>query len=163
MQQGPGACQGLLQQINNSLPADGRLRYNNYGKGIFPGWETKAQFACFVNTQDVTSDDLYWFSDPNACTSISEGQSLFGLNRPLTQAECRRAANYAYVVDHVRQLDVLNGPPRHPIWNFVEVSHPFGEHRHARPTSRRHRSGPPSGTRSSRAHAASSTSSTPSG
>lgn len=127
MQQGPGACNGSLQAIKNSLPADGRFRYNNYGKGIFPGWETDAQFACFVNAQQVTSDDIYWFSDPNACSSLAEGPSFFGLNRALTQAECRRAANYGYVIDRMRQLDVFGGSPRQPIWTFVEVSHPFSE------------------------------------
>jgi hypothetical protein len=126
MQQGPGACNGALQQIKNGLPADGRARYANYGKGIFPGWQTDAQFACFVEAQDLQSVDIYWFTDPNACTSVSEGPSLFGLNRALTQAECRRAANYGYVVDRMRALDARDGV-RKPIWNFVEVSHPFSE------------------------------------
>jgi F5/8 type C domain len=126
MTQGPGACQGSLQTIKNGLPQDGRARYANYGKGIFPGWETDAQFACFVEAQDLQSADIYWFTDPNACTSFSEGPSLFGLNRALTQAECRRAANYGYVVDRMRALDARNGV-RKPIWNFVEVSHPFSE------------------------------------
>ena len=126
MQQGPGACGGSLQQIKNSLPSDGRARYANYGKGIFPGWQTDAQFACFVEAQNLQSDDIYWFTDPNACTSLSEGPSLFGLGRALTQGECRRAANYGYVVDRMRALDARNGA-RKPIWNFVEVSHPFSE------------------------------------
>jgi F5/8 type C domain/PKD domain len=126
MQQGPGACNTALQDIKDSLPADGRARYANYGKGIFPGWETDEQFACFVEAQDLQSDDIYWFTDPNACTSLSEGPSLFGLGRALTQAECRRASNYGVVVDRMRRLDARDGV-RKPIWAFVEVSHPFSE------------------------------------
>ena len=126
MTQGPGACPGAIDAIKNSLPADGRARYANYGKGIFPGWETDQQFACFVEAQDLQSDDIYWFTDPNACTSISEGPSLFGLGRALTQAECRRASNYGVVVDRMRRLDARDGV-RKPIWAFVEVSHPFSE------------------------------------
>jgi F5/8 type C domain/PKD domain len=129
MQQGPAACPGQIEQIKASLPQDGTVRYNNYGKGIFPGWQTDEQFACFVNSQDVTSDDIYWFTDPNACTSLGEGPSLFGLNRALTQAECRRAANYGYIVDRMRTLDARDGE-RRPIWNFVEVSHPWHEPSH---------------------------------
>jgi hypothetical protein len=129
MQQGPGACPGQVNSIKASLPADGTARYNNYGKGIFPGWETDEQFACFVNSQDVTSDDIYWFTDPHACGSLAEGPSFFGLNRALTLAECRRASNYGYVVDRMRTLDARDGE-RRPIWNFVEVSHPWHEPSH---------------------------------
>ena len=125
MTQGPSGC-NTIKARKAALPADGRAAYANYGKGIFPGWETNAQFACFVEAQELVSDDLYWFSDPNACTSLSEGPSLFGLSRPLTQAECRRASNYGAIVSRMRALDALDGQ-RKPIWNFVEVSHPFSE------------------------------------
>jgi hypothetical protein len=124
MTEGPSGC-NTIKARKAALP-DSRAAYANYGKGIFPGWETDAQFSCFVEAQELVSDDIYWFSDPNVCTSMSEGPSLFGLNRPLTQAECRRAANYGYIVDRMRALDARDGQ-RKPIWNFVEVSHPFNE------------------------------------
>ena len=123
---GAGRLSGRDRLDQERLPADGTARYANYGKGIFPGWETDEQFACFVEAQDLQSDDIYWFTDPNACTSIGEGPSLFGLGRALTQAECRRASNYGVVVDRMRRLDARDGV-RKPIWAFVEVGHPFNE------------------------------------
>ena len=56
----------MLTQRNASLPADGRLRYTNYGKGVM-FWETDAQAAQFVNLPflSLVSNDIYWFTDPN--------------------------------------------------------------------------------------------------
>ena len=81
MQQGPGACPGTVNSIKASLPPDGTARYANYGKGIFPGWETDAQFACFVEAQDLQSDDIYWFTDPNACTCAGRGSGRYSAGR----------------------------------------------------------------------------------
>ncbi len=50
MTDGPTACKGRLQRIKSGLPADGRARYNNYGKGVLL-WETNAEAACFVEAQ----------------------------------------------------------------------------------------------------------------
>ena len=100
MQQGPGACPVPVEHDQGG-PARGRDRqYDNYGKGIFPGWETDAQFTCFVEAQDLRPNDIYWFTDPNACTSPAEGPTLFGGPAPL--AECRRASNYGAIVDRMR-------------------------------------------------------------
>ena len=44
------------------------MRYVNYGKGVglpTPNpWANQAEATCWVNQQDVTSVDLYWFTDP---------------------------------------------------------------------------------------------------
>ncbi len=120
MSEGPSACNGTLQNILNGLPQDGRFRYTNYGKGVI-FWETDAQAACFVNKQDVTSDDIYWLSDTNSCTSSSEGPRFFNLPAPLPDSICRRPANYGHTVDKMRRLDAMDGE-RQPIWNFVETA-----------------------------------------
>jgi hypothetical protein len=126
MQLGEAACNGLLQNIINGLPADRRFRYNNYGKGVM-FWESDQDAACFVNKQQVTSNDIYWFTDPGGVCGFSEGGRFFkGQDVQLAQAECRRASNYGAVVDKMRRLDAMDGK-RQPIWNFVETGHPFTE------------------------------------
>ena len=52
MTDGPRACRGRLRRVKSGLPADGRARYNNYGKGVLL-WETAAQAACFVEAQHL--------------------------------------------------------------------------------------------------------------
>jgi hypothetical protein len=121
MTQGPGACPSALDAKKQEFPNDGRFYYDNYGKGVI-FWQTDAQAACFVNYDDVNSADIYWFTDANVCGSLSEGPAFYGLGRPLTQAECRRARNYGDVVQDMRRLDALNGSSRHPIWAFVDVA-----------------------------------------
>jgi hypothetical protein len=125
MQQGPDQGATTLKNRLSQLPKDGRMRYNNYGKGVM-FWETDAQAGRFVNDfQDVGSADIYWFTDPNVARS-SEGGKLLNRGSPLTVTQTRRAANYGYTVDRMRALNVKDGP-RKPIWNFVEVCWPFSE------------------------------------
>ena len=124
MTEGPSACNGSLQTIKNGLPADGRARYANYGKGVLL-WETDAEAACFVEAQQLVSGDLYWFTDPNQIDMIGEPWLPEG-ERRMTLNEVRRAANYGYQVDRMRALDARDGQ-RKPIWNFVEVGWPFTE------------------------------------
>jgi hypothetical protein len=125
MNQGPSACPTALNSRKAQIPAaHPGLVYDNYGKGVI-FWETDAQAACFVNYDDVNSADVYWFTDENVCDSSSEGPNFYGLNRSLTQAECRRARNYGDLVRRMRSLDARDGK-RHPVWAFVEVGYPFG-------------------------------------
>jgi hypothetical protein len=124
MQQKPGQGYSTLNNVLAQLPNDGRMRYNNYGKGVMFS-ETDAEAGRFVNGfQDVVSADIYWFTDPNLSASYEGGRLLNG-GRPLTPAETRRAANYGYTVDRLRALalDARYGQ-RMPIWNFVEVGWP---------------------------------------
>jgi hypothetical protein len=125
MQQGPGQGYATLNNILAQLPNDGRMRYNNYGKGVM-FWETDAQAERFVNGfAHVVSNDIYWFTDPNV-HGASEGGRLLKGGRPLAPTQTRRAANYGYTVDRLRALDAMDGQPK-PIWNVVEVGWPFGE------------------------------------
>jgi hypothetical protein len=122
MVQGPSRGPRILRDTLRRLPdSDGRLRYNNYGKGVL-FWETDEEAARFVNDfQDVVSADAYWFTDKNIC-GAGEGGALLGGGRALSPAECHRAANYGATVARVRSL--VDPPGSRPVWNFVEVGHP---------------------------------------
>jgi hypothetical protein len=125
MQQGPGQGYATLNNALAQLPNDGRMRYNNYGKGVI-FWETDAQAERFVNRfQDIVSADIYWFTDPNVSGGY-EGGKLLNRGRPLTLAQTRRAANYGFTVDRLRALDAMDRQ-RKPIWSFVEVGWPASE------------------------------------
>jgi chitodextrinase len=122
-----GAAQARQQltSLLSGLPQDGRLRYNNYGKGVI-FWNDDSDAEQYVNDfQQLVSDDIYWHSDPgDDCTQWQGGRLFVNATRALTTAECRRSFNYGAVVDRMRYLDGLDGQ-RKPIWNFVEAGHPF--------------------------------------
>jgi hypothetical protein len=120
MQYGPGAGYDVMRNLNAALPADGKIRYANYGKGVV-FWESDADAARFVNEfQDFTSTDVYWYTDPDACLA-SQGGRLLGVNRNLSNAECHRASNYGVQVDKVRRLAGYDTP----IWSYVELGNPW--------------------------------------
>jgi hypothetical protein len=124
MTQGPGRGYTTISSIVAQLPKDGRLRYNNYGKGVM-FWQTDTEAARFVNEfQDVVSNDVYWFTDP----TYKDSMVVRWLNdgKPLSMAQIRRAANYGYTVDRMRTLDATDGI-RRPVWNFIEVGWPYTE------------------------------------
>jgi hypothetical protein len=124
MQLGPGAGYDAMAGTVASLPNDGRMRWNNYGKGVM-FWESDAEAAAFLNNyQHVQEADVYWFTDPFV-HSASEGGHLFGLNRDLTYEETRRAANYGATVHRLRGL--IDPPGSKPVWNVIEVGWPFTE------------------------------------
>jgi hypothetical protein len=123
MQMSPSEGHATLQRMLNSLPADRRMRYNNFGKGVM-FWESDAEARRYVNSVDLRSDDIYWFTDPHVCGG-SEGGHLLARNRPLPEAECRRASNYGATVERMRGLVRPRGSS--PVWNFVELGHPFTE------------------------------------
>jgi hypothetical protein len=130
-----GACgYTAMNWFLSSMPTnDGRLYHANYGKGIFPGWQSDSQFAKFINSYTtVVSDDIYWYTDSDVCTAAQGPTMITGSGpisqytglRDLTTAECRRAANYGAIIDRMRALDALDGKLQ-PIWSFVEVGNPF--------------------------------------
>jgi hypothetical protein len=116
MAEGPGTGYSTLESILAGLPQDGRLRYNNYGKGVLE-WESDAEAARFINGpngsngyQQVVSTDYYWFTDPNARDNPRYG---FG-------------SSYGDDVSKIRRLDALDGV-RQPVWHFVELGWPASE------------------------------------
>lgn len=112
----------VLRRLSAALPSgDGRMRYANFGKGVI-FWQSDSEAGRFVNGYtSLVSNDIYWYTDPNVCTSPSEGPKL-----GVTATTCRRAANYGLTMDRMRKLDGLDGR-RQPIYAFVEVGHPFAE------------------------------------
>jgi len=106
----------MLDSILAGLPRDGRLRYNNYGKGVLE-WESDADAAKFINGhngpnsyQQVVSADRYWFTDPN-----ERGDARYGLG-----------SSYGDDVRKLRRLDAMDGV-RMPVWYLVELGWPFTE------------------------------------
>jgi hypothetical protein len=108
---GGGNGYDMLTSAHSGLPADGRLRYTNYGKGVM-FWESDADAAKFVNLPflGLVSDDIYWFTDPNERSNPGY----------------RVAASYGKTVDRMRFLDGTDGQ-RKPYWNFVEAGWAFTE------------------------------------
>ena len=116
MTQGPSACPSAINSIKSGLPQDGRLRFANYGKGVL-NWgaigyngHNDTSSACFVNAQDVTSADLYWFTDPWQVGDPQSGQGM-GLR-----------------LDHRPAAGARSLPARSkPVWAVIELGHPFSE------------------------------------
>lgn len=113
-----------LRALRSRMPErDGRLHYNNFGKGV-TFWNTDAEAARYVSRfQDVVSADNYWFTDEAIC-GRSEGGVMFATRgRPLKAARCHRAANYGRTVSRLRRL--MRPARSRPVWSFVEVGHPW--------------------------------------
>ena len=120
---GPGAGYEVMEEaIRNSPP--GVMTYANFGKGV-SFWETDAEAAQFLSYPDLVSVDNYWFSDPNICGQWEGGSGPGDGESDLTEAQCRLAANYGWTVDRARELTSPQGSK--PVWNFVELGHPFSE------------------------------------
>jgi hypothetical protein len=106
----------MLDDVLTGLPKDGRLRYNNYGKGVLE-WQSDGDAARFINGrngpnsyQHVVATDYYWFTDP-----IARRNSRWGFG-----------SSYGDDVRKVRRLDVIDGA-RMPVWHVVELGWPFTE------------------------------------
>jgi hypothetical protein len=101
----------MLTSRNAGVPADGKIRYTNYGKGVL-WWESDQDAARFVNLPflGLVSVDAYWMTDPN-----ERGNPKYGM-----------PASYGWNVDRLRQLDAMDGQ-RKPVWMLVETGWPFTE------------------------------------
>jgi hypothetical protein len=124
MQVSPREGFSELRSARRKLPPDdGRLVYNNFGKGV-AFWNSEAAAARYVGEfQDVVSADTYWFTDGSIC-GLGEGGGRRGV---VKQRRCHLAANYGWTVRRVRRL--LRPAHSKPVWSFVEVGHPFPEPR----------------------------------
>ena len=106
-------------------PADGRLRFTNYGKGVLYWWGN-TDAGRFVNTagwQGMVSADAYFFTDPDN-QDTSQGQCFYnGCNTGgnLTYDQAQRAYNYALIIKRLRDLDALDGQ-RQPIIGQIEMA-----------------------------------------
>ncbi|GAA4471103.1 hypothetical protein GCM10023094_01140 [Rhodococcus olei] len=114
----------VMSTLRRTVPP-GVMVYANYGKGV-TFWEPRDAAAQFVNDfQNVVSADNYWFTDPSICHADEGGALLANGERPLSDPECRLAANYGVTTRYVRSL--VQPRAALPVWNFVEVGHPFTE------------------------------------
>jgi hypothetical protein len=108
-----GVCPSSLDTAKAGLPADGRFRFTNYGKGLTalntpnPWVGSESAAACWANGRDVTSSDTYWFTDVN-----ERGNSRYGFG-----------SSYGQNVTRLRQLEATD-EKRQPIWSFVEAGWP---------------------------------------
>ncbi len=109
-------CPGDVDAVKASLPADGRMRFFNYGKGLAlpPGtvdgttnwWADAAEQNCWINAVQAASNDFYWFTDPyeaRYCCGFKYGDNITAM----------------------RNADANNGN-RQPNWGFVETGDPWG-------------------------------------
>jgi hypothetical protein len=116
-------CPDTLNSIKPELPAHGRMRFANWGKGLAlpPGdpsigdngnwWAHGTEQNCWTNNVDVDSVDLYWFTDPDPPTGA--GSERFGYE-------------YGNNIRNLRHADASDGK-MHPHWGFVETAWPFSQ------------------------------------
>lgn len=114
-----------------NYPFDGRIVYQNYGKGVL-FWETQSQAAAFMNYSDILSADAYWSVDTDIQLPSQGGCALLpndstvcrgGAGTGLSAAQSQLAANYEYNINRLRQLQALAGSSK-PAVAFVETGCP---------------------------------------
>lgn len=115
-----GTTPAALAATRTALPADGRPRYANFGKGVL-FWNTDQDAAAWLALSDIASADAYWMTDPDLSGQWQGGKLLTGGARALTVAETRTGANYGRTVTRLQTL-----APGKPVWGYVEVGQAFG-------------------------------------
>lgn len=99
------------------------MAYANYGKGV-TFWLDRKDAARFVNDfQHLVSVDNYWFTDDNICDAQEGGALKNNGEAALSASDCRLAANYGITTEYLRSL--VRPRAAMPVWNFVELGHPF--------------------------------------
>lgn len=116
----------VMRELRDKVPP-GVLTYANYGKGV-TFWQTREQAERFVSDfQDVVSADNYWFTDSDICLAVEGAALKNGGVADVSPSECHLAANYGLTTRYVRSL--VQPWASMPVWNFVELGHPFSEDR----------------------------------
>lgn len=114
------AQQSALNASIAALPKDGRPLVTNFGKGLAFGGNVPAA-QTMLNSQDIISCDIYWFTDSDVYQSTQGGVLFNGGSAALTATQTRRASNYGAVVTKMRSLLGF----KKPVWGFVENGGPF--------------------------------------
>jgi hypothetical protein len=109
----------------------GKLINQGFGKGVL-FWETPSQASTFLRYSDILSADAYWMIDDSlqsasqgGCVFYPHSQKICGSDggKGLTLVQSRLAANYAYDVTRLAQLEKRNGVSK-PIVVDVETGCP---------------------------------------
>ncbi|HYH74601.1 MAG TPA: hypothetical protein VD735_01435 [Candidatus Saccharimonadales bacterium] len=127
----PGGGYTFVQNLANSMPDDGRIRFVNYGKGVLlPTWGRPGGTEVYLNHgfQQTVSADLYWYTDSDIWSAPAapwnQGANFYDmLDRNLTKDEAQRACHYGSVVRFIR--DYIDPHRGQPVWGFVENGGPF--------------------------------------
>ena len=93
---------------------DGRFTYANYGKGIMNSWWSAGKMPALVSGVDVSSFDLYGYTDSNLPYELTFAPAWGSGN-------AASSGLYGWATDQLRSY-----APTHPAWAFVELGHPFG-------------------------------------
>ena len=68
---GAAVARSQLSATLAGLPADGRIRYANYGKGVM-FWNSDSDAERYVNAfTQLVSTDIYWFTDSDVCVRVA--------------------------------------------------------------------------------------------
>jgi hypothetical protein len=128
----PGGGYTFVQNLANSMPDDGRIRFVNYGKGVLlPTWARPGGTETYLNYgfQQTLSTDFYWYTDQDiwgqpGSAPWNQGAQFYDMfNRNLAKHEAQRGCHYGSVVRFVRSfIDPHRGQP---VWGFVENGGPF--------------------------------------
>jgi hypothetical protein len=122
----------VVQDIADSMPDDGRIRYVNYGKGILlPTWGRPDSTQVYLNAgfQQTVSADFYWFTDQDIWGTFNgapwdQGAQFYDMMpRNISLDEAKRGIRYGDVVTFLR--DYVEPYRGQPVWGFVENGGPF--------------------------------------
>ena len=133
--QDAGAACGFTANdtMTAAAPDDDRMHYINYGKEVLDvsAVTSAGDAATFVNGWGhIINSDLYWFTDPYQFNGMFAPDYFPAaeVGTLISGATVRRAANYGYVMDRMRELDGTDGAlpgDRKPIYATVEVANPW--------------------------------------
>lgn len=122
----PGVCTSgsndcgytIMQQTNTALPADGKMRWTNYGMGVLT-WQSDEEASTFMTGGNgawplhLVTADMYLYTSP----STVDLESRFGV----PHACARRAGNYGeQLMNKLYRIDGIAGT-RKPLGILIEL------------------------------------------